>query len=198
MWSKWPRATTAPTPTIGSRECCRLVFLFFFLVLTSFSDFDSLFGDQSRCVNGRNRANRNILDQQLAPGNYTLRVYEARPQHKLLSKCSVFDFMMNITYVDDDETVFNCEGAGETEESRMTIDDFFFFCLQNCRPTLIRPVILVKDRITTCICLTRMLRSVFFFKKKPTILAFWCPPIARLTLNCKPSRCCAWFTRLAR
>lgn len=36
--------------------------------------------DASRCANGRNFLNRNVLSSQLAPGNYTLYIYEPRPQ----------------------------------------------------------------------------------------------------------------------
>lgn len=68
-------------------------------------------GYASSCISGSNTINRNILKEFLPSGNYTLWIYEPKPQNINLTTCSLFDFKMKIKFLDiqkDDE--FYCKG----------------------------------------------------------------------------------------
>ena len=60
-------------------------------------------------------------------------IYEPRPQLQILSQCSVFDFHLKIEYVDEGESVFNCDGIEvkfvfyENNHQNLTLAFCFFF-----------------------------------------------------------------------
>ncbi|EGG18641.1 hypothetical protein DFA_04136 [Cavenderia fasciculata] len=68
-------------------------------------------GDQTGvtgCVFGDNEINRNVLNAVLQPGNYTLFIYA--PAQMYVMDCAAFDLNIDISFVNDDEDYFNCDG----------------------------------------------------------------------------------------
>lgn len=89
-------------------------------------------GNNGRCVAGRNYMNRNLLESQLAPGNYTLWLYEPTPQNVSLTTCSPFQFALSIEYEDRSDTdIFHCTEASpiplrlETSAGRIHLADHY-------------------------------------------------------------------------
>jgi hypothetical protein len=74
-------------------------------------DDDGRASDVRRCVSSVADYDTNSLEIRLAPGNYTLFLYEPRPQNQSLSACAVYDLSMRVTYITETETVFNCDGV---------------------------------------------------------------------------------------
>ncbi|EFA77852.1 hypothetical protein PPL_09350 [Heterostelium album PN500] len=78
---------------------------------TGFGDPKCKGGDQTGitgCVFGDNEVNRNLLHATLQPGNYTLFVYA--PDQMYNMQCALFDLFIDINFVYDDESFFNCDG----------------------------------------------------------------------------------------
>jgi hypothetical protein len=75
--------------------------------------------DPKRCVAGRKSYDSSSLEIRLSPGNYTLMLYEPRPQNKSLAGCALFDLSLRVSYVTVAESVFNCDGV-PVPESLMT------------------------------------------------------------------------------
>eukprot|EP01133_Synstelium_polycarpum_P007915 gene7915-9294_t len=61
------------------------------------------------CVFGDNEMNRNLLHAILQPGDYTLYVYAPFAMYSEQS-CALFGFSYQITFANDDEDFFNCDG----------------------------------------------------------------------------------------
>jgi hypothetical protein len=74
-------------------------------------DDSSRAADVRRCVSSVADYDTNSLEIRLAPGNYTLFLYEPRPQNQSLSACAVYDVRLRVTYITETESVFNCDGV---------------------------------------------------------------------------------------
>ncbi len=62
---------------------------------------------RSSCITGFNLYNRNVLDTIISPGTYTLWLYQP---NQILGNCSLFEFSLSVTFVDEESQSFKCQG----------------------------------------------------------------------------------------